>query len=501
MLKDYKSEWMFFLRKIGGVMRRMSKALRSVLNGALFMTWYSLSVRMGKGLLILPVAAAVLSPTELALWLLLMVVIDAAQQAELGLSPTLLRATAYFLAGAQTLNNDSNEPSTGTSLAPGSRTPNVEALGRLVSTGEIIYYFICGLAVPLVSAIAIYSSLGFLRAAGFRLDFWLSIATAVLLVVIRLQTVFWASIVQGFGRVADYNRADGTVNMVVTVFQIAALIAGLKVVGLLVVQFIGWLFLYAWTTHMCRQSMADSGVKPKRWTIDWEIMRYVWPLTWRFGVTMLGAFLLVNGPSFFTDQLASAELAAGYLLCMRVLAINRGLAGAFVLAEMPRAVRMSAREELGSLRQFMAKRIAASNGLFLLGLCLVLVAGNPLLAILGAKTRFLDFTPFFLLGVSSLLASHMADHVQIFITSNRVPYWRLFSVAGLLTTGLTALLVSSYGMGALIGVRLTITLFSVAWYPVLLNLRYLNWRWRDYCLDVSAAGVTLVRNKVLGLFR
>jgi O-antigen/teichoic acid export membrane protein len=481
--------------KMTAIFRRLERAFRIVLEGPLFMTWFSLSVRIGKGLLILPVAATVLDPTQLALWLLLLVVIDAAQQTELGLSPTLLRATAYFMAGAKTLNADLNVPA----AASSGHAPNLEALGRIVSTGEVIYYFICVLAVPLVSGIGIYASWGFLRDAGFPLNLWLSVAATVLLVVMRLQTVFWSSILQGFGRVADYNRADGSVNAIVTVLQIVALVAGFKVLGLFAVQLIGWLFLYMWTIRMCKSSLIDLGVKTKRWTIDRDIVGEIWPLTWRLGLTMLGSFLLVNGPSLFTGQLVSAEVAAGYLLCMRVLTINRSLAGAFVLAEMPRAVRMSAHRQLGALRDFAAKRIAASNGLFLLGFLVFFVAGNPLLALLGAKARFLDPLPFFLLGVSSFLNCHMGDHLQIFVTSNRVPFWRLFSVVGVLTIALTAVLVPRYGLGALIGVRLAITVVTVAWYPVLLNLRHLNWRWRDYSRDVPLAGWHLVRS-MLGRF-
>jgi O-antigen/teichoic acid export membrane protein len=449
-------------------------------------------MRIGRGFFTLPLAAIVLEPMHLALWLLLLVILDGAAQVELGLSPTILRATGYFLSGADKLR--AVREVAGDDEAP--RAPNLKALAELVATGRLIYLILSLLAIPIVFGIATFSSWTFLSSGGFAWDLWLALGITVLLVIIRLQTVLWSSMLRGHGHVAAYNRVEGNVHLVITVLQIVALLVAPSVLTLLAAQFLGWLVLWLWAAARCKRCLLDEGVDLRQTRPSADMARQLWSPTWRLAVTMLGTFLILNGPSFLVGQLASAETAAAYLLCMRLLFINRGIAGAFILAEMPAAVRMSVRQEFGPLREFTAKRIAASSALFLLGLVLLLALGNPVLHLAGAKSHLLPFVPLALLGVSILVLGHMADHVQIFITSNRIPFWQVFAIGGIATTVLSGLLIPYMQVWSLVWVRLAVTIVGVGWYPVLVNLDYLDWRWRDYWRDMPLAGVKLVRSRL-----
>src|SRR5262249_18354219 len=162
-------------------------------------------------------------------------------------------------------------------------------------------------------------------------DLWVAIGAAAPLVVIRLQTVLWSSILQGSGRVAQYNRVEGNANVVITLAQALALLVAPSVLTLLAAQFAGCLVLLLWTISMSSRRLRESGVEVENVKPSVDMARQLWSPTWRLALTMLGAFLLGNGPSFFVGHLATAEIAAAYLLCMRLLSINRSVSSAFVI--------------------------------------------------------------------------------------------------------------------------------------------------------------------------
>ena len=119
-----------------------------------------------------------------------------------------------------------------------------------------------------------------------------------------------------------------------------------------------------------------------------------------------------------------------------------------------------------------------------ISLSIIGIVGNEILAFMDIENRLVTGVVFFIMAISLVLEYHHAVHAQVYMGSNHVPFLLPALFSGFLILGIGFSVVGTFG---LIGVVLTQFLVQLSinnWYPVYLDLKLLNWKFKDYAIDL-----------------
>lgn len=448
--------------------------MRQLFRNPLLMVWSETFVRFGMALVVLPIALIKLQDVELSLWLLFNVMIALAKLADSGLSPTLLRATAYFHAGAlqipQSFFSEEKLEVHG--------EPNWERIHAVIATSRRLYVLICFVSLVLIGGLGGASVWNLMSMSGHNTRFWTAFAVLVAWACVQVQIVRWSGILQGLGKVVEVKRIDAVAGL----FKIVAFPTVLLLdQGILGIAYAGLAIVILNLVFMRRavlRSLPTSHSYSKRF--DKALFERIWPATWRLGLINLGAYLVYHGSALVVAQLSDVKMIASYLLTLRIIFVLRQMAQTPMVAYMPNVIASLARHDFAAFRAWTLRIVAFAISLFCVTSCLLIGAGDWLLDILGSEIKLVSMGILLLLVLAYLLEMHHSVHATLYIATNHVPFlWpALLSGAAIVSFGL--LVVGPYGLYGLVLVQIIVQALCNNWFPVYLSLRITHWSFLDY---------------------
>ena len=447
-------------------------------------------MRFGMGIVVLPVALNRLQGVELALWMLFSTLISLALLSDSGLSPTLLRAAAYFRNGVHELPLSFNSQYGEKRPSSGSGEPNWGGIHTLIATTGRIYGFIA-LGTLLILGIGGSASVwNLMELSDHNSSFWLAFSVLVVWSCIQVQIARWYGILQGLGRVAQARRIDAVFTVLRIVFFSMVLWFG---GGLLGYACVGLVIVVLNLFFMRRAVMASI---PRRepgvmYTYDHQLFLRIWPATWRLGLINMGAFLIYYGSSLIIAQLRDPELIASFLFVIRVVLIMRQIANAPLVTYLPAVIGSLARSDILTYRALTARIVVMSISLFLLESVVLLLIGNRALELLGAETRLISTSLLLVFLFAYLMELHLSIHTALYISTNHVPFVLPALISGTLIVILGYLLLGSYGLWGIILVQIAVQSLCNYWYPVYLSLGVSNWSFGKYIRALGSESLAL----------
>ena len=118
----------------------MASFIRKVLDSPTLMSWSGVLIRFGTILFVFPLVLTVYSPVQQSFWFFINTLIGFAMLADAGFGSTLIRAVAYFKAGADEIPRTRKEYDEAPELK--NTGPNIENLGKLLATTHRIYLYL-----------------------------------------------------------------------------------------------------------------------------------------------------------------------------------------------------------------------------------------------------------------------------------------------------------------------------------------------------------------------
>ena len=481
--------WMF--RK--GI--EIPKMIKRVLNQPVLMTWLSHFVQFGSAIFVLPLILIKFSTEEIAVWFLFNIIIGIAMLADSGFGPTTVRAVSYFFSGADRLPRDivefkNQKAKTG--------KPNYQKLYILLSTLGRVYALLSLLAVVLLATIGSFIVSNVVALAGNRTDLWMAFVVLILSSAVRMQSVRWTSFIQGIDQVALIRRFESLMGVVRICTYFILLTLGYKILVLVIVDLLLSIATLLYARYFVSNWFARNAGKSMILTtgFDKEIFGSMWPATWRFGMIMLGAYLINYATSLLIAQLDDVALIASFLFTLKVLFMIRQVSQAPLYANLPRVMQMMAKHDFSNLKRYASISIFAVMSLLISSLLVVGFFGNTVLEFLNISTRFVSKEVFVILSIWLVLEVHHSAHAQLYMASNHIPFLVPAILSGVAIVGIGHTVMQSYGLLGLVLVQLLVQASCNNWYPVMLSLRLLQWPFKQYIFDVPTFGMQyLVRHR------
>ncbi len=444
---------------------------RRVLFGA-GASWFSRSVAILLGLVILPVLFRHLPKEELGVWLLLGQSWAAMGILDFGIGVTITRRIALAK------GKSGGDPDAALT------EDSVQEIADLVTSGQRIYYVMAGL-VFVISLAA-----GFLYLRGLELHHvshttvWIAWTILCASQSLNLLAVIWDCLLIGVGYVGWDALVASFASAATLSAQIVAVLAGGRLITLASIATAGALASRYFTRWLARQRRPELFATRGRW--NRETLRGLPWLAFRAWLTALGTALVFSTDQFFIAASKGAEnipaFRAAYVLVhnITVLAVTFGLASSVFVSHLWQA------GDIAGVRKLVERNARLGMLVMLCAFAFLLTSGRALFEFWLGPGNFIGY------GILILFLTYetLEAHSYILSTSSRATNDEAFgfsSIAGgLLKIGFALILTRYLGLFGLAMSTLLALLMTNHWYTTYRGLRRLRMPLLDYARDVIA---------------
>ncbi len=433
-----------------------------------FTTWGSFSVSFLALLLITPLVLTRFSTEVLAVWFLFAVLIGFIQLADFGFTPTFVRLTAFTMGGATDLRDFRD------SKKKGSGKPNWEVMEKLYGNMGYIYIFSTVFVFFLASILGtrilekpisytnnveeLYSA-WYIIIAGLTLSFYGRKYQAILqgmnyIALVNRINIFFGLI--GVGASFLVLMLDGTILQLVIVQQFFSVLGAIR----------GWLILRNIEQKRFREF--------KVFSFDKQIFEAAWRPAWRNAIVILGSTGVIQATGIIYSQIGDASSLAIYLFSLKLINISSDISKAPFYSKMPLFARLRAEGRLEDLTRLSARAMFISLSIFIILTVSMMIFAPVLLSFIKSNVPFIDYRIWILMIIVWLLERHHGMHAQIYMTTNKVPFYIPVLITGSITIFLSLIFVKSFGIWTFPVVQGISNLLFNNWWNVKVSLQSIN---------------------------
>ena len=469
--------------------------LKKILNNATMMSWASYFVQFGSVLFIFPLLIKVYTPLEQSLWWLMNTIIGLAMLADSGFGAVLLRGVTYFATGADYLPRTKEDFEKNKGLL--SFHPNVSKLADLLTTTRRIYFFLSSIMFLILITAGPLILWNVMKLANHRIDFWLTYILMIPNCLIMIMTVRWRSFLRGLNFIAKEAKINTSIGLFRVIAFILVLSFGLSplflVVCLLIESTIKYFLLrtmvYRWFVEN-NKHISDKGY------FDKDIFRSLWTATWKEGLIQWGNYLLSQGNSIIMAQVNNAQLMANFLLTARILNIIANVSEITLFSNIPKIYGYAAKNDRHNMKINAAGYMFMGMSIMIVACLFLILFGNKALDLLNKESQLVPLGILIIMVLTQILDTHSTFHAGIYISTNHVPFVLPSLISGILILGVGLLIMPVYGLIGIILLKFLVQISFNNWYAMVLSLRLLKWRIRNYIFEFPILGFKFVYQKI-----
>ncbi len=422
---------------------------------------------MGSGILVLPLALRMIPAVEMGIYYTFMSLSALAMLLDFGMVGTIGRSAAYAWGGASSF--------TGFGLPDhqGRAEPNRPLLASLTHVTRVWYYvlaIVAGLLLVLFGTVFINQRI---REAGLDPSLSLCWLFFAFVTAYSLGTAFWNQLLTGIGDVRNVGKYGVISQSCSTIVLVVGLLCGLKVwayaISLLIGPAIARYYARRRFLHLLDAPLPKILSRP-----DLQVLRSLWPMTWRMGVSILGVFLSQRGNVLISSAFLGLEETARYGLTLNLFAILFQIAGVPLYVANPRIAQAYVRRDIPEVRRLFFMRAYGGLALALIGAVILIAFGPQIMALIGSKTsllpRFFAGVLFFIL----LLDNHQNHYTNLVLSSNENPFVLSTILSGVVMISCSFWMTPRYGITGLLLSHGLVQLACNHWWPVVRGLQILK---------------------------
>jgi len=427
------------------------------------------ALNIGAGLILLPVILHYLTQEDVGLWFVFVTLGSLAQLLELGFQPTMARNTAYVYAGAQSLvERGLSAP------VPEGQSFNLQLLGELVYTARGIYRIAALFAFIILmggGTLYISSLLTPSQDPWLYLPAWMAFGLGY---VATFYYGYFNGLLQGRGDITAANKVIVITRGTMIALGALLVVLGYGLIGLgvssLISAIVGrWASMRYYFAEIRPEARQVHGMKGPHGQSG--LVKTLWHNSWRLGVVQLGGFLIQRSSILIASSFLGLAASASYGMTVTVLMALMSVSAVIANVQLPHMNALQVSGNRRELRSILGEIIIVAWLVFIVGLACLTEFGDDLLQFVASKTLFINTFELLVLGVIFLLEMNHSIAATYITTKNEVPFLRAALYSGVLTVGLSFLLVSVWGVWGLILAQ------------GLVQAAYNNWKWPKMALN------------------
>jgi O-antigen/teichoic acid export membrane protein len=430
------------------------KIIATFLKSASLWAMIGIVLRVGSSLFTLPLALRVLSPNELGLYYTFLSITGLVMLLDFGFAQSINRSAAFAMGGAKEFQ------ATGIPEKINSSEPNWKLLGELLAAVQIWYRSI-GVVLLLVMLIpGSYFILSLLDTSGLSRNYlycwWLFAAVTAFSFV----TTYWPSLLYGIGSVKSAAKAGIISQAIGITILITCLLydCGLWSYGFSsLISVILSLFLTK--KAFFKDASAALLNKVDRYRRN-KILFCLWPMVWRQGIVMLGAYFIQRGNTLTCTQKLGLEETSSYGLSLNLFNLLFQVIIIPLSLAWPIIGRLRVERNFAAIRRIFYVRLYSGLAFAALIIFVMMFYGNSILGLIGAQSLLLPSPVLLCLGTVLWLECHHSQYGGLVLSENQNPFlWPA------LLSGIAIFFISRWAVGiwGILGMILTQGIVQLVW--------------------------------------
>lgn len=419
------------------------RIIRKIWNSPTFMTWGNMLSSSGKLLVLTPLILVKFNSDETAFWYLLLTINSMVIVVDFGFYPTFSRVISYVFNGLDRISDISKK----TRIIEGDR-PAWGFMKNVYGTLNTVYVSLCFL-VFFVILVASYSPVStIINRTGNQLELWYSYGFFLLSIALNLFAKRSDSIIIGTNHVAMINRWNILNNISNSVSSIIIVLYDLGVIWLAVNQLAFAIILVFRNIYIERNICEKKFKKFKFINFNKELFLWIWNPSWRSGILILASTGLTQITGFVYTNLSTSAQLASYLITLKLVTTISQFSQAPFYSKLPIFSGLRVKNHLTCLSEKTIVAIRKSLMVFVVGIMFLIYLGDYLLEFIGSKTRLESPEFIILMAFVWFFERHHAMHAQIFVTTNRIPFYKTAIISGVVNICFMLFLIPKVGSWA-----------------------------------------------------
>ena len=393
------------------------KSLFKIFDSPTMMTLFSLASKSLSFVIITPFLLVNFTSEEIALWYLLGVFINLQALADFGFYNTFVRAIALALSGGCSSVHDLNK------IEDKNRTvgrPNEELAGQVIGTMRRVYRILTViLLIALISCSPLLSKN--IQETGNITEGWICWAVVILFSIINFLGRPYSNFLLAQNKVALVRKWEGIFNMIALIVNIIVVLT-VDSLLLLVISNQIWIFVNLLRNRYLARTL-EQGYKYQTFSqfeYDKNVMKIVWPLAWKAGLSSLTTQGVVSASGLIYAQFCPATAASSYLFAEKLFTSMRSFAQAPFYSKVPLLVTLRGQEKIQEWERVAQKGMFWATCIFVTGIIFCDILGETFFGLIKSNVQFPNHKLWLLMGWAYVLHRYGAMHTQLYTTINKV---------------------------------------------------------------------------------
>ncbi len=408
-----------------------------ILDSPTLMTLFSLVSKSLSFIIITPFLLSSFSAEEIAFWYLLGIFINMQSLADFGFYNTFVRVIALAFSGGISKLSDLDRVDDKNRIVTNA---NIPLAGQIIGTMRWVYIMLSFLLLVVMVALSplLAKNVNLLNNV---FEGWLSWGVVVLFSVSNFIGRPYLNFLLSMNRVALVRRWEGFFNVLALLINIFVVLFS-KSLLLLVVTNQMWLFVNVLVNrYLCNNNGLYKYSDFRSYGYNKEVMKCVWPLAWRAGLSSITTQGVVSASGLIYAQFCDAASASSYLFAEKLYNAIRSFAQAPFYSKIPLLVSLRGKNKIMEWESVSQRGMLFASSLMVAGIIGFDVLGTYLFSLIRSNIEFPNYLLWILLGWSYLLHRFGAMHTQLYTTINKVNSHISDLIAGLIMVMVWALFV------------------------------------------------------------
>ncbi len=392
------------------------RSVRALWHSPELWSFVSLGTRLSGSVVLFLLISRKLPAEELGLWGVFMALTALFGQLDLGFSQNVTRAAGFAWAGATKLLPFGVAKAEAS--APGQ--PNYPLLADLVVTMRQYYRWVglgaFGLGLTLGEWWIAHKSAHLANSTSLRAA-WAVYAIGLL---VTFWGGYWMALLNGINRVRQAQQAIMAGQAANYLIGITGLMLGFGLWSLVVGALVSGTIMRVSTCVLFQRFLSKPTLAQGQ--VRWDLIKVLWPNSWRLGVVSLGAYLILQANTLIGSALLDLKQLGSYTLSLQVVLILTQFSGVWVQVKLPLINGLRARGDTAAVAVMFADRVRLYLATFVAGAIGLVILGPTLMELIGSQTSLLPTGALLLLLTIYLAEQHHGHFAALVLTENINPF-------------------------------------------------------------------------------
>ena len=442
-------------------LRQPGILVKRVFNSAVAWSWVFNFFRLASGLILLPLVLKKFTTADLGMYYVLLSLSALVPLVDFGFGPTIERFVGYAMGGATSFQTR------GLVKPANPAAPNYTLLWQLLFSSRVLYRLLVLGLLLVLGAWGTYLVEMRIQETSSALITRLAWLATLFAALFDIYSNYWVVFLRGSNNILSAARIDVLAMAVRLVLSATLLFGGVGLLSVPVGSLAGSFIQRYLARRRCHQLL--SAHPPPKTAEFKEILRVLWPNTWRAGMIFVGGYLTVNANTAICLHSLGLLANAQYGLSIQLLNVITGMAIVWTYVKWPVVAQYHAQHDFTAVQRILRPRIWLQSLTFLFMAVVLLLFGPFLLAHFGSGKQVLPPEWLALLAIGSFFDMHLGFWTTLIFIGNRLPFlWPVIAGNVLsLALSLTLIHFTPLGLGALVlGPLLARSFFNYWYWPL-----------------------------------